>query len=269
MTELTPQQRMWTIGDYPTVARHLLPISEQLVEQAGVTAGQRVLDVAVGDGNAAILAARRGASVVGVDLTPAQIDRARARCLAEGVDVDLRIGDAEALDVGDGEFDVVVSAMGVIFAPNHERAAAELARAVRPGGTVAITAWYAEGFSLQWRAKVKELFPDAPDEPLPQDEWGIPEEAARRLAAVGLEPEVTVRPFDWRFPNEEVALATFLEAAGPFVMFMEAATAMGVGDEARAAAAAAVHEANEATDGTCRLPAPYVLVIASRPAGDR
>ncbi|MGH9112401.1 MAG: methyltransferase domain-containing protein [Acidimicrobiales bacterium] len=99
------QRWMWTVGDYPAVARHLLPISVEVVEAVGIGAGQRVLDVGVGDGNTAIVAAKRGAVVTGVDLTPAQIERARRRTEAEGVAVELREGDAEDLPVDDASFD--------------------------------------------------------------------------------------------------------------------------------------------------------------------
>ena len=222
-----------------------------------------MLDVAVGDGNAAVLAVRRGATVTGIDLTAAQIERARARCLAEGADVDLRVGDAQALDLPDAAFDVVLSVMGVIFAPDHERAAAELARVVRPGGTVAMTSWFAEGWSARWRARVAGLVPPPPAGTPSPDEWGDPAEVERRLRAAGLEVEVSVRPFDWRFPSEASALETFLAAAGPYVAFMEQAAAVGKADEARAALVEVLHDANTATDGTCRLNAPYVLAISS------
>jgi Zn-dependent alcohol dehydrogenase len=131
------QRRMWTIGDYPAVARRLLPISVDTVEELPITTGTRVLDVGTGDGNFALEAARRGAVVVGIDLAPAQIEQAAARAVADGLDVDLRVGDAEALDVEDGSFDVVASVLGMMFVPDHEKAAAEMVRACRPGGTVA------------------------------------------------------------------------------------------------------------------------------------
>ena len=178
------QVRIWTVGDYPTIAEHLLPISEATVAALDIQPDERVLDVAVGSGNAAVLAARRGAAVTGIDLTPTQIDRAQARCKAEGVDVDLRLGDAQALEVSDGSFDVVMSVMGIIFAPRHEAATRELARACRPGGRVAITSWTVGGWGMVWRAKVAELVPDAdpPAGPSPE-QWGDPDLVETRFAA--------------------------------------------------------------------------------------
>lgn len=257
------QTRMWTVGDYPTIARHLLPISEAAVAALDIGPGDRVLDVAVGDGNAAVLAARRGATVTGIDLTPAQIDRARERCAAEGVDVELRIGDAQALDVPDADFDVVVSVMGVIFAPDPLAAAREMARACRPGGRIAMTAWSRSGWALAWRAKAAELMPAPPPGPQP-DDWGEPQEVTRRMAAAGLDAVVERRDFVWHFPSPEAAFETFVTSAGPYVMFMETMREQGTADRARSAMLDAMQETNLATDGTCELPAAYLLVTAAR-----
>ena len=258
------QRRVWTIGDYRTIARHLLPISVETVGAIGLRAGDRVLDVGVGTGNAAIEAARRGARVTGIDLTPAQIERARARCASEGVDVELRVGDAEDLDVSDAGFDIVLSVMGVIFAPDHRRATAELARACRPGGTVAITTWADGGWSSRWRSRAARLLPaSSPGGPMP-DEWGDPDEAVRRFAAAGLHATVTKHAFEFRFDSVETALEVFVSAAGPFVQFMEAAAALRRGPEALDELRAALVESNQADDGTCRVPAPYLLVVARR-----
>lgn len=258
------QRRMWTIGDYPTIARHLAPISAETVEALGLEVGDRVLDVGVGTGNAAIEAARRGAIVTGIDLTPAQIERARDRCAQEGVDVELRVGDADDLDVPDATFDVVLSVMGVIFAPDPTRAVNEMARASRPGGTVALTAWSVGGWSAAWRDRVAHLMPAPPlGRPTPE-EWGDPATAARRLAEAGLDPTVEVRPFFWRFPSGTAARDVFVGAAGPFVAFMEDASARGLGKEALDHLTAAIDESNQATDGTCVLSAPYLLAIGRR-----
>ncbi len=255
---------MWTIGDYPIIARHLLPISVETVEAVGIRSGDRVLDVGVGSGNAAIEAARRGATVTGIDLTPAQIERARLRCAAEGVQVDLRVGNAEAMDVPDAGFDVVLSVMGMIFAPNHTRAIAEMARVCRPGGTVAITTWAEGGWSHRWRSHAAHLLPAPPPGSPTPDEWGDPDEVLRRFAAAGLPATVERRSFAFRFSSEEDALKTFVGASGPYVQFMETASSLGRADEALNALRAALAESNEASDGTCRLAAPYLLAISHR-----
>lgn len=257
------QTRMWTIGDYPTVARHLLPISQTVIKALAIEDGEDVLDIAVGDGNAAILAAREGANVTGIDLTPAQIERATARCKAEKVKVDLRVGDAQALELPDESFDVVLSVMGVIFAPDHAAATREMARVCRPGARVAMTSWTQSGWAITWRSRVAHLVPPSASVPTP-DEWGDPDTARDRLASAGLAPKVEQRNFAWRFPSPETALDTFLTASGPFVSFMESLEPLGKAEEGRALLLEAIHEANVATDGSCTLPAAYLLLTATR-----
>ena len=261
---LDAQRRVWTIGDYPIIASHLLPISVETVEAVGIRPGDQVLDVGVGNGNAAIEAARRGANVTGIDLTPAQIERARSRCADEGVEVELRVGNAEQLDVPDASFDVVLSVMGVIFAPDHARAIAEMARACRTGGTVAITTWAEGGWSNRWRSHAAHLVPAPPPGSPTPDEWADPDEVVARFAAGGLRATVERRPFAFQFSSEAEALETFLGASGPYVQFMETASRLGRADEARSELRAALAEANEAGDGTCRLRAPYLLAISHR-----
>ena len=139
-------RRMWGLGDYPGMVRDfLLPLGPALVDAAGIAAGDRVLDVAAGTGNAAIEAAARGASVVASDLTPELFPDGRVRAAERGVELEWVEADAEALPFDDGAFDVVMSCIGAMFAPHHDRVAAELARVCRPGGTVAMLNWTPEG----------------------------------------------------------------------------------------------------------------------------
>ena len=140
------QQQAWASGDYHAVAARIVVVAERLVDAADLQAGWRVLDVATGSGNAAIAAARLGARAVGVDYVPSLLERARARAAAEGVLVELVEGDAEALPFADALFDAVTSVFGAMFAPDHERAAAELVRVSKPGGTIALASWTPAGF---------------------------------------------------------------------------------------------------------------------------
>jgi SAM-dependent methyltransferase len=270
---LDDQRTLWTIGDYPAVARHLFPLSVDALDAAGIVPGTRLLDVGVGDGNTAIEAARRGAAVTGVDLTPAQLERARARAEAEGVAVTLDEGNAEDLPYPDGEFDVVVSVVGVIFAPDAARAARELARVCRPGGTVVVVSWSAAGgFPEVWRRMAGELLPSVAEQ-MARSSWGDPAELADLLGggsggAGGAGLDVVVRPgsFHWRFPSTAEARDFFLATAGGFITFDEAVASAGRPGAVRESLLAAMDEANEATDGTCVLPAPYLLAVGRRPA---
>ena len=140
------QQNTWASGDFSVVASRIVFQAEHLCETADIQAGWRVLDVATGSGNAAIAAARRGCEVVGIDYVPALLERGRIRAAAEHLDVRFVEGDAEDLRFPDASFDAVLSIYGVMFAPDHHRAAAELARVCRPGGRIALASWTPDGF---------------------------------------------------------------------------------------------------------------------------
>jgi SAM-dependent methyltransferase len=140
------QRSMWASGDFAIIGTTLQIVGESLCEAADLAAGSRVLDVACGNGNASLAAARRFCRTTGVDYVPALLERARERALAERLDLQLVEGDAEALPFADATFDAVLSTFGVMFAPNQERAAEELLRVCVPGGKIALASWTAEGF---------------------------------------------------------------------------------------------------------------------------
>jgi SAM-dependent methyltransferase len=137
---------MWASGDYPLmVDTFLLPLGPRLVDACGIGPGDRVLDVAAGTGNASIPAAERGASVTASDLTPELLEAGRSIAEAKGLELEWVQADAESLPFDDGSFDVVMSSIGVMFAPHHRDAAGELSRVCRPGGTVGLLSWTPEG----------------------------------------------------------------------------------------------------------------------------
>jgi len=145
-------RELWSRGDYVRIAERLEPAAEALVEACAISAGQEVLDVASGNGNVAVAAAREGAAVVGSDLTPAMVELGRMRTELEGLDVEWVVADAEELPFEDDRFDCATSAFGVMFAPRPEVVARELFRVVRPGGTVGLANWTPEGFIGRWFA---------------------------------------------------------------------------------------------------------------------
>lgn len=164
---------VWASGDYPTLARDLIwSLGPTLVEAAGISAGQQVLDVAAGSGNVAIPAAATGATVVASDLTPELFDAGRVAARDAGVDIDWRTADAEALGLPDGAFDAVLSCVGVMFAPHHQAAADELVRVCRPGGTIGLLSWTPSGFIGQVFATMKPFNPPAPQGVQPPPLWG-------------------------------------------------------------------------------------------------
>ena len=179
-TELKAKHRaMWGNGDYPRmVDTFLLPIGERLAAAVGAGPGVKVLDVAAGTGNASIPAARRGASVTASDLTPALLEAGAARPDAQGLDIEWVEADAEALPFEDASYDVVMSAIGVMFAPHHQAAADELVRVCRPGGTIALLSWTPEGMLGELFATMKPFAAPPPPGALPPPLWGSEEHLA-------------------------------------------------------------------------------------------
>lgn len=173
---------MWALGDYPTVAAEIIPgLGATLVEACGIKPGLRVLDVAAGSGNAAIPAARAGADVVASDLTPELLEAGRETASRLGLTLEWREADAEALPFADGEFDVVLSCVGVMFAPRHQLCADELLRVCRLGGTIGLISWTPEGFIGEMFATMKPFSPPPPPGAQPPPQWGSEDHLLRLL----------------------------------------------------------------------------------------
>ncbi|MEV6655291.1 class I SAM-dependent methyltransferase [Streptomyces sp. NPDC051219] len=169
----TKHRKMWALGDYSAVAAQLIPdLGPELVQACGVRSGERVLDIAAGSGNAAIPAALAGASVVACDLTPELLEAGRKFAAERGAELEWREADAEALPFADGEFDTVMSCVGIMFAPHHRDSADELIRVCRPGGTIGLLNWTPEGFIGQMFATMKPYAPEPPPGAQPPPLWG-------------------------------------------------------------------------------------------------
>lgn len=172
----TRHRAMWASGDYAVmVETFLLPLGPRLVGSCGITEGTRVLDVATGTGNAAIPAARRGARVTASDLTPELLEAGSRRREAQGVDIEWVQADAEQLPFEDASFDVVMSSIGVMFAPHHEAAADEMVRVCRRGGTIGLLSWTPEGMIGALLAEMKRFAPPPPPGASPPPLWGSPQ----------------------------------------------------------------------------------------------
>ncbi len=180
--ELKAKHRaLWASGDYPAVAAELIPaFGPELVRACGVRAGDRVLDIAAGSGNAAIPAAEAGATVTASDLTPELLDAGRRIAAARGVDLEWAEADAEALPFADDSYDIVMSSVGVMFAPHHQEAADELIRVCRPGGTIGLINWTPQGFIGNLFATMKPYAPPPPPGASPPPLWGN-EDHVRKL----------------------------------------------------------------------------------------
>ncbi|MFI5427891.1 class I SAM-dependent methyltransferase [Aeromicrobium sp. UC242_57] len=164
---------MWALGNYPSVATDVIAdLGETLVQATGITADDRVLDIAAGSGNASIPAARTGATVVASDLTPELSDAGRREAADQGLELTWEVADAENLPYSDAEFDAVISCVGIMFAPFHETSAGELLRVTRPGGRIGLIAWTPEGFIGQMFAAMKPFAPAPPPGATPPPRWG-------------------------------------------------------------------------------------------------
>jgi SAM-dependent methyltransferase len=184
---------MWASGDYPKLAAELVaPLGPVLVEATGIGSSDRVLDVAAGTGNAAIPAAETGASVVASDLCPELLEHGRRVAAERGVELEWREANAHELPFGDNEFDVVMSCIGVMFAPFHQRAADQLVRVCKPGGRIGLISWTPEGHIGQLWSAMKPYAPAPPPGAQPPPLWGN-EDHVRALLGDGVTDVMTER----------------------------------------------------------------------------
>jgi ubiquinone/menaquinone biosynthesis C-methylase UbiE len=226
----------WSAGDYPAIAeRQLWPVGALVVQRLGVRLGEDVLDVACGTGNAAIRAAQAGGRVVGVDLTPELFETGRKLARDAGVEVEWIQGDAEELPCADERFDVVVSTFGCMFAPRHRVTAHELARVLRPGGRLCVTAWTPDGEMGTFFRTVGSYLP--PPSALAEQPtlWGSEEHVRRLFEGTGLEIEfdraaVAQVPFD----STDDAIEFMTTKFGPLIMARKLNEASGRWSELRA-----------------------------------
>jgi SAM-dependent methyltransferase len=207
------QQAAWASGDYAAVGTRLLPTAELLCDAVDLRAGERVLDVACGNGNAALAAARRFCQVTGVDYVPALLERARERSKAEGLEVDFQEADAEALPFPDDSFDVVLSTCGAMFAPDQERTAAELLRVCRPGGRIGMVNW-TPGSYVAGLFRAIGRHPPPPPGLRPPVLWGS-QQRLRELFGPEVRISAPRRSFLWRFPSPEHQVEFFAAFYGP------------------------------------------------------
>jgi ubiquinone/menaquinone biosynthesis C-methylase UbiE len=256
------QQATWSAGDFSEVGRQVIPVSEALVEAVDPHAGQRVLDVACGAGNAALAAARRYCDVSGIDYVPSLIERAQERAAAERTPVDFRVADAQALPYADATFDAVLSVFGVMFAPDQEKAAAELLRVTKPGGKIGLACWMPEGMVFEFFGENSKRVPPPPGTK-PGHRWGT-EEGLRELYGDGIAKlETQKRTVHMYFKSADHAVDMFRRYFGPTVRAFEMAGTDGA--EAFAQDLRRVYEKwNRATDGTGKFEAVYLQSIATR-----
>lgn len=216
MTDFTAvkqrQQAAWASVDFAVIGTTLQIVGEQLAEAADVRAGEKVLDVAAGNGNATLAAARRFARVTSTDYVPELLDKGAERAMAEGLDVDFKVADAENLPFADGSFDVALSTFGVMFAPDQPRAAAEMVRVVRPGGRIGLASWTRGGFLGELFQVIAKYAPPPPGVPSPM-QWGD-EEQLRHLFR-HTKVHAAKRIFMFRYQSPQHWIEIFRKFYGP------------------------------------------------------
>ncbi len=256
------QQKAWSAGDYGKVGVTLLAMGELLAEAVDLRPGQRVLDVACGNGNASLAAARRFCDVTGVDYVPMLLDEARKRAEADSLTIDFQEGDAEALSFEDASFDVVISTLGVMFAPDQEKVAAEILRVTKPGGTIGLINWVPDGYVGDLFRTMGRYVPPPPGLK-PPFRWGT-EEGVRELLGEGIGSlQTRRRSYVWRFRSARHRVEFMREYYGPLNKAFGA-----LDEEGRQALEgdliSLVENYNRADDGTAIWPADYLETVATR-----
>lgn len=256
------QQAAWASGDYAVIGTTLQLVGEQLAEACDLRWGERVLDVAAGNGNASLAAARRGAAVISSDYVDALLKRGAARAEAEGLQIDFRVADAEALPFSDASFDAVLSTFGVMFAPDQAKAASELARVCRPGGRIGLANWTPEGFIGQLFKVIGRYVPP-PAGAQPPSLWGSEAHLRSLFADAAEDVVVTRRQFQFRYRSAEHFIEVFRTWYGPVHKAFAALDADKGGALARDLADL-LNTGNRAGADSLIVPSEYVEVVIER-----
>jgi len=208
------QQATWASGDFAIIGVTLQIVGEALAEAADIRSGERVLDVAAGNGNATLAAARRFAAVTSTDYVPALLDKGRARAAAEGLQVDFRVADAEDLPFKDGSFDAVLSTFGAMFTPDHTRPAREMLRVVRSGGRIGLANWTPDGFIGQLFKVIGAYIP-APAGLKSPALWGTEPHLVELFGAGAAKIQASRKNFNFRYRSAAHWIQIFRDFYGP------------------------------------------------------
>jgi len=258
----TRQQGAWSSGDYAVVGTTLQIVGEDLCEALDIHAGQKVLDVAAGNGNATLAAARRWCDVVSTDYVPALLERGRLRAAADGLSIDFREADAEALPFADGSFDAVVSTFGVMFTPDQDKAAAEMLRVCRSGGKIGLANWTPDGFIGQLFKTLGKYLPPPSGARSPAL-WGTRARITEMFGPSARAINAVPRNFMFRYRSPEHFVEIFRTYYGPMLKAfaaLDAANQQGLRDDLLAL----IGRMNRAEDGTVIVPSEYLEIVITR-----
>jgi len=256
------QRAAWASGDYAVIGTSLQLVGESLAEACDLLTDERVLDVAAGNGNATLAAARRGARVTSTDYVAGLLDRGAERARAERLDVSFQVADVEALPFADASFDAVLSTFGVMFAPDHAKSAAEMARVCRPGGRIGLANWTPDGFIGQlFKTLGRHLPPPAGVQP--PSLWGVESHLSTLFGELAASIAVTPRTFNFRYRSAAHFIEVFRTWYGPVHKAFAALPAEGAAALERDLSNL-LNGANRAGAGTLVVPSAYAEIVVTR-----
>ena len=256
------QQATWASGDFAVIGTTLQIVGESLAEAVDVNAGERVLDVAAGNGNATLAAARRFADVTSTDYVPALLERGRARALAEGVAVKFEVADVEDLPFADASFDVVLSTFGAMFAPDHRRTAGEMLRVLKSGGRLGLANWTPDGFIGRLFKVIGAHVPPPAGLQSPAL-WGTEAHLAALFGAGAAHIRCERRYFNFRYRSAAHWMQVFRDFYGPTHKAFAALDAAGAHAMERAITGL-LDEMNVAGPSTLVVPGAYLEVVVTK-----
>lgn len=259
------QQATWASGDFAVIGTTLQIVGELLAEAANVCAGERVLDVAAGNGNATLAAAHRLADVTSTDYVPTLLDKGRERARAEGLSVHFQVADAEALPFPDGGFDVVLSTFGVMFAPDHHRASSEMLRVLRPGGRLGLANWTPEGFIGRLFKVIGAHVPPPAGLKSPAL-WGTKQHLVDLFGAGAAQVRCEKRMFNFRYRSPAHWVQVFRDFYGPTHKAFAALDTAGQQALERDITAL-LEDMNTAGRDSLVVPAEYLEVVITKQKG--
>jgi SAM-dependent methyltransferase len=253
----------WDAGDFPYMAKLISSAGELAAERAQLSGDDKVLDVACGSGNATIPAARSGANVTGLDITPSLLEAGKRDAAEAGVEIEWVEGDAEQLPWDDGSFDVVVSVFGIMFAPDHRRAASEAARVLRPAGRMVLLNWTPEGEVGVFFKMMASHLPPPPEGFQPPVLWGTEDHVSSLFDGTGVEPAFERAEVTWNFDTADEGAEMFLNKFGPVIMARKTLEPEGKWDAAESDLRAYFDE-KAADDGTVTYSGEFLVSTGTK-----
>ena len=258
----TKQQAAWSSGDYAVVGTTLQIVGEELCEALDLRSGQKVLDVAAGNGNVSLAAARRWCDVVSTDYVSSLLEHGRARAAADGLTIAFKEADAEALPFADGSFDAVVSTFGVMFTPNQDKAARELLRVCKSGGKIGLANWTPEGFIGQMFKTLGKYLPPPAGAKSPAL-WGTRGRLSEMFGPAAISIQATPRNFVFRYRSPDHFVELFKTYYGPMLKAFAALDAASQ-QALRGDLLALIAGLNKAEDGTMAVPGQYLEIVITK-----